>query len=290
MSNLAIGISGLNVAGKGLEVVGNNIANAATEGYHRQRIELAPITPIREGAIFFGRGVEVESVTRIMDNLLDKEILRQKSISECIDRELGTLRTIEAALGELSSEEGALNAAIDRFFNALRDLSAHPNDAVLQNQLVSAGDAMANEFRILADFFSDLDAQIRLEAEKTVESINALSGQIAELNESIRNLEVTGGTANNLRDQRDKLISDLTELINLETRANAEGMVDVVTAGIPLVMGSSAMEIEAGLDSNAQLGISVAGDANYRTNVTGGKIGGLISLKNELIADLRDDL
>jgi len=290
MSNLAIGISGLNVAGKGLEVVGNNIANAATEGYHRQRIELAPITPIREGAIFFGRGVEVESVTRIMDNLLDKEILRQKSISECIDRELGTLRTIEAALGELSSEEGALNAAIDRFFNALRDLSAHPNDAVWQNQLVSAGDAMANEFRILADFFSDLDAQIRLEAEKTVESINALSGQIAELNESIRNLEVTGGTANNLRDQRDKLISDLTELINLETRANAEGMVDVVTAGIPLVMGSSAMEIEAGLDSNAQLGISVAGDANYRTNVTGGKIGGLISLKNELIADLRDDL
>ena len=290
MSNLAIGISGLNVAGKGLEVVGNNIANAATEGYHRQRIELAPITPIREGAIFFGRGVEVESVTRIMDNLLDKEILRQKSISECIDRELGTLRTIEAALGELSSEEGALNAAIDRFFNALRDLSAHPNDAVWQNQLVSAGDAMANEFRILADFFSDLDAQIRLEAEKTVESINALSGQIAELNESIRNLEVTGGTANNLRDQRDKLISDLTELINLETRANAEGMVDVVTAGIPLVMGSSAMEIEVGLDSNAQLGISVAGDANYRTNVTGGKIGGLISLKNELIADLRDDL
>ncbi|MBN2136644.1 MAG: flagellar hook-associated protein FlgK [Sedimentisphaerales bacterium] len=290
MSNYSIGISGLNAAERALDVIGNNIANAATEGYHRQRIELSPDIPSREGAFLFGTGVDIDGVRRIIDNLLEKEILRQGSLSEQVDRELATLRTIESALGELSSEEGGLNAAIDKFFNSLQDLSAHPGDAVWQNQAVSDASAMTSQFRTMGSFLSTLEDQLRLETVNTVESVNALTAQIAELNGRIQQTEVGGGQANNLRDQRDKLISDLAELASIETQSRPYGVVDVVCAGIPVVMGTTNLGIEAGLDSSGELGISVAGASNYTTRISGGQIGGLLSLRNEHVSDLQADL
>ncbi|MCK4292804.1 MAG: flagellar hook-associated protein FlgK [Planctomycetes bacterium] len=290
MSDYFIGISGLSAARKALEVIGNNIANAATEGYHRQRIELRPAASWQEGSLLFGTGVKVESVTRMIDDLLEKEILRQRSLAGHVDRELVTLRTVESALGELSTKDGGLNAAIDRFFNALQDLSAHPGDAVWQNQAVSDAGAMAGQFRTLGEFLTILETEIRLEIENVVESINSLTSQIAELNKSIQSVEIGGGHANNLRDQRDKLIGDLAELISIETQSRPYGVVDVSVVGIAVVAGASTMELEAGLDENAKLGISVVGAATYHTDIAGGKIGGLLSLKNDLVSDVHTDL
>src|SRR4030042_7180565 len=170
MSDYSIGIRGLMAAQKELDVIGNNIANAATEGYHRQRIELSPSVSVREGSIIFGRGVDVKSVARMIDGLLEQEILRQQSSLSQVDRELVTLQTVESVLGELSTEDGGLNAAIDKFFTSLADLSAHPGGVIWQNQLVSDAEAMAGQFRALGDFLTRLETQIGLEAESVGDS------------------------------------------------------------------------------------------------------------------------
>jgi flagellar hook-associated protein 1 FlgK len=290
MSDYSIGISGLIAAQKALDVIGNNIANAATEGYHRQRIELSPSVSVREGSMIFGRGVDVESVARMIDGLLEQEILRQQSSLGQVDREVVTLQTVESVLGELSTKDGGLNAAIDKFFTSLADLSAHPGDVIWQNQLVSDAEAMAGQFRALGDFLTRLETQIRLEAENVVDSINALAGQIAELNSRIQGIEVGGGSANNLRDERDKLISDMAGLVGTETQDRPYGVVDVIVAGMPVVMGAFTVELEAGLDENARLGISIKDATTYYTDIAGGKIGGLLSLKNELVSGVHDDL
>ena len=290
MSDYSIGISGLIAAQKALDVIGNNIANAATEGYHRQRIELSPSVSVREGSMIFGRGVDVESVARMIDGLLEQEILRQQSSLSQVDRELVMLQTVESVLGELSTEDGGLNAAIDKFFTSLGDLSAHPGDIIWQSQLVSDADAMAGQFRALGDFLTRLETQIRLEAENVVDSINALAGQIAELNSRIQGIEVGGGSANNLRDERDKLISDMAGLVGVETQDRPYGVVDVIVAGMPVVMGAFTVELEAGLDENARLGISIKDATTYYTDIAGGKIGGLLSLKNDLVSGVHDDL
>ena len=80
-------------------MIGNNIANAATEGYHRQRIELVPAATISVGENILGGGVEVANVTRVIDRLLEQEITRQQSSSEQVSRELDTLKTVESAMG-----------------------------------------------------------------------------------------------------------------------------------------------------------------------------------------------
>jgi flagellar hook-associated protein 1 FlgK len=290
MSNYSIGLSGLDAAQKALDVIGNNIANSATEGYHRQRVDFSPAYSSQQGSILIGGGVDIQGVTRVIDNLLEQEILRQQSSLGHVSQEFGTLRTIENVFGELSAEDSGLNATIDKFFNSLQDLSANPMDTIWQNQIVSNAKAMASQFRTIGEFLNRLETQIRLEVENTVDFINVLTSQIAALNDKIEAIEMPGGNANNLRDQRDQSISELSELIGVQTLNRPYGVVDVTAGEIPLVIGVSVYELERSFSENADLGISITGSSNCITNAQGGKIGGLLSLKNELVSDIHDNL
>jgi len=290
MDSYSIGISGLNAAQEALDVVGNNIANAATEGYHRQRIELTPGDMSQIGQLILGGGVEIAGVTRLLDNFLEQELLRQQSSLEQTSQELDTLRIVESAFGELSSDDGGLNAAIDKFFNALQDLSAHPGESIWQNQAVTAAKTMASQFRTLGDFLNSLETRIGLEADNSIEQVNTLISQIAELNNEIENIEMIGGRANNSRDQRDQCITELSKLIGVETQTREFGVVDVHIGAIPVVAGSLFTELEVGLDANNELGIAIADSSVYVTDMQGGRLGGLLSLKNELVSDIHDDM
>ena len=289
MWNFAIGMSGLDAARKGLDVIGNNIANAATDGYHRQRVELAPAYSRLEGGVLIGGGVEVKSITRMMDELLEVEILRQQSALGQVSQELSTLQSIEAAFGELTGSSG-LNAAIDNFFNSLSDLSAHPEQVVYQDEVLSSAEAMASRFRTLGDYLTNLETQIRLQAGNIVDRINALDAQIAELNGQIQRVEMGGSQANNLRDQRDQFINQLSELVAVETQQRDFGVVDVAIGGVSVVMGTDTVQVEAGLNSEELLGITSAGAFAYQTTINGGQLGGLLMLHNTTIDDIHSDL
>jgi flagellar hook-associated protein 1 FlgK len=289
MSGYHIGLSGLDAAQKALDIIANNISNAATEGYHLQRIELAPAYSAQTGGVLLGGGVDIKGVTRMIDDLLEQEILRQRSVLEYVSQKAVTLATVENTFGELSSGTG-LNAAIDEFFNALNELSAHPGEIIWQNQVVLTAEAMANQFRMLGDFLTNLEDQIRLTAENSIEQVNTLINQIAELNGQIARMEIVGTDANNLRDQRDQYLTELSEFINIQTQSREYGVVDVVAGGINVVTSSSAVELEVGFNENGSMGIGAVGAYNYFTSVQGGQIGGLLSLKNNTLADIHSDL
>ncbi len=290
MANYTIGLSGLNAAQRALEVVGNNIANAATEGYHRQRVDLTTAYSSQTGSVSVGGGVNVKGVTRAVDTLLEQEIVRQKSSLKHVSTEVDMLSSVETALGELSGETGGLNILMDKFFASLTDLAAHPNDAIWQNQVLTHAQSVANQFRTLGDFLQDLQTQIKLEVENTVKTINSLSSKIAELNSNIKKIELSGGSANNLKDQRDQTIVELSELAGVRTQARDHGVVDVTVAGLPLVMGMFSTDLTSDFDSDGKLGISLKDAASLETNVEGGRIGGLLSLANNLISKADADL
>ena len=283
MDSFSIGLSGLEAALKGLDTIGNNTANAATEGFHQQRVDFVPAYAVQIGDIILGGGVEIAGVSRVINSILEQQIIQQRFLSGQISQELATLQTVESAFGELASE-GTLGTAIDAFFNALHDLSAHPDGGIYQAQVVNAAEALANQFQTIADFLTKLENQTVLEVQNTVDEVNTLVNQIAELNDKIESFEITGGQANNLRDQRDQRIAELAELIGVETLERKYGVVDVSIGDIPVVTGSDVLELEAALQAGGLIGISVAGAENYKTEVQGGKLGGLFALKNELIS------
>ncbi len=103
MTDFSIGLSGLSAAQKALNLIGNNIANMATEGYHRQRIDFSPAYSSQQGSILIGGGVDVKGITRMIDKLVAQEILRQQSVLGHVSQEFSTLRTIENVFGDLSA-------------------------------------------------------------------------------------------------------------------------------------------------------------------------------------------
>ncbi len=289
MDSFGIGLSGLNAAQKAFEIIGNNIANAATDGYHRQRINLSPAFSSQVGTVLLGGGVDVASISRIIDGLLQKEMFKQHSLSEQVSHEFATLQMVESTFGELSGRTG-LSTAIDEFFNALQDLSAHPAEAIWQSQAVTAAETMTAQFRTMGDFLAALETQITLETDNAVDEVNALVVRIADLNDTIKRHEIGGGQANNLRDQRDQCITELAKLISVETQSREYGVVDVSVTGIPVVTSTSAFQLEVGLKEDHDLGIGVAGESNYNVTVSGGRLGALLSLKNDLLSDIHADL
>jgi flagellar hook-associated protein 1 FlgK len=136
----------------------------------------------------------------------------------------------------------------------------------------------------------DLEDQIVLETQDTVGSINSLLAQVGELNGKIHAIEVGQGQANNLRDHRDQLITELARLVGIETQQRECGVVDVSIAGLPVVTGTVVLELQAGLQIDRSLGVSPAGAESAELSVQGGRLGALLALKNGMMADLRGDL
>jgi flagellar hook-associated protein FlgK len=286
MQNFAIGLSGLNAAQAALETIGNNVANAATDGYHRQRIDLSPSTYGQTGG-----GVDVTGVTRMIDMLLEGEITRQEASYGQVSQELSLLSTVETTLGEFS-DAGGLNATLDQFFDSLRRLAANPLERVSRNDVVSSAQALASEFRRLGTSLKSMQDQAVLEAQNVAGSIHLLTAQIAELNSKIQSIEIgqVRGGGNNLRDQRDRLITELARLAGVETQPRENGIVDVSIGGIPVVTGSVVLDLYVGLQDSETLIVAAEGAEGSRLNVEGGRLGGLLALKNELIGGIRAEL
>jgi len=289
MSDYTIGLTGLTAAATALEIVGNNVSNASTDGYHRQRVELTPTSYGKAGSVAVGAGVDVAGVTRLLDKLLEDEILSQQSSYGQISQELSVMTTVETTFGEFAEDSG-LNATIDEFFSALEGLAAHPMESVYRSDVVSAAEVMCSEFQRLGTSVAELQSQIVLGARNIGDSINSLVSQIAELNGRIQNIEVTGAQANNLRDQRDQLISQLAEFVTVETQEREHGIVDVSIGGLPAVSGTLSLDLFVGLMDDGTLDVSPAASQGRTLDVEGGELGGLLRLNNELLNDVGNEL
>jgi flagellar hook-associated protein 1 len=284
-----IGMSGLSASQQAFEVIGNNIANASTDGYHRQTLKLSAAFSSLNGQNVLGGGVDVEGVTRAINELLDEQIVRQQSCLSQLSQETDTLSTIEAAFGELSSDSG-LSVALDKFFNSLKDLSAYPDQTIYQNAVIACAQELTSQFRSLDEFLTTLEEQIELEAQDTVEKINNLIQTISELNNNIKEQQTNGGQTNNLCDDRSRCISELSRLVGVDVQAADFNGVNLNIAGMSVLNGTSIMELELGYNQDGSFGFTVNRRTGYTADVEGGKLGGLLSLKNNLISDIHDNL
>jgi len=289
MSNYSIGLSGLNAAYTALDVVGNNIANAATEGYHRQKVDFVPAASARSAGVTVGGGVDVAGLTRMIDDLLESEIVRQQSVYGEVSQELSMLSSVETSLGEFA-DNGGLNETIDAFFEALEGLAAHPQENIYRNETISTAEVLSSEFRRLGNFLKELDNQIVREAQNTGASMNQMVRQIAELNGQIQNVEINGGQANNLRDRRDQLVKGLAGLASVEVLERDYGVVDVSIAGLPVVTGTIPVEMAVGREDDGTLAVYPVGSNGAGLRLTGGKLGGLLTLKNDTLAGIQEEL
>jgi flagellar hook-associated protein 1 len=288
---LSTGTSALLAFQRALGTVGHNVANAATPGYSRQRVEFAARPGQTTGPGYIGQGVEVAKLQRLADGLV---FARQIDSSG----ELGRLQQLSSMAGRvdalLTDPATGLSAPWSSFFNAAKGVTADPASPVARSQLLAAGQELASRWRSLDGQLGKLEADTDQRIEGKVGEANQLASEIAALNGDIA---AAGSNASpDLLDARDQRIDKLAALVGAQTVMQDDGALNVFTAGgQAMVLGNRAMQLTAVADpfrpDRLQLALDGSGGAVRLPEATvAGEIGGLLEFRGRVLDPARAEL
>ncbi len=289
-SALNAGRTSLEVNQKSLEIIGNNISNVNTEGYSRQEAALTTYPSINFGNFFVGQGVKISEVTRDHDVFVNKQLISKSAEYGLYNGQTQTLSELERIFN-ITEENIATD--VDRFFDSWQELSASPSDLVLRDIVIQRGELLSVNFNNTIDDLNSINYNINDSITSEIDDLNSALVEIADLNDRIRTIELTGQSANGPRDRRDVLAKQLAETIGAENYEDSKGMLAVqLPGGLPLVQGTSAMSLEA-VTTGAQLDIQPHAGGSTRTlglDNLGGEFYGLMEIRDNFIPNLKDDL
>lgn len=275
----SIGVSALQSSQRALEVTGHNIANANTPGFHRQVVQLASADPQRLGRFLVGRGVEVSGVRRIVNDRIEASQVRQASVAGASESQLSIAMQLESRLGNQKASPGA---RLETLFNRLEQLTSQLNSSSARQLAVAAGDQVAREFNSLSNDLRILREDADQAITEVIAEINPLTEQIARLNGEISQLNAQNISPNDLLDQRAYAIQQLSERISFEIQEGNQGQVTILSDGVPLVISSNALPLEAMRDSEGHLQLRPVG-TDAELSISGGQLGGFLKAREELL-------
>ena len=292
-SGLNVGLSSLYAQRRGLELTGHNVANANTEGYSRQRVQLqgegGPITPALH-AVYdgVGNGVTIGGDQRLRDAFLEGRAVRERGTEAELRGGQVVLGRVEGILAE-PSDSGIASQLAD-FWAGWDDVANHPTDLASRSQLLERSQTLANGFN---DALSRLDAQRTSSSEQlgiTVAEVNATAAAVADLNKAIVSATRAGSSPNDLKDQRDLLVQRLGSLAGVTVGQGADGSVDVILGGRALVAGRTASPLAVGTKAAPSTELAVVWKDTAVDAVAGGQARGLLTGINEVVPRYRDGL
>ena len=226
-----------------LQTIGHNIANVNTPGYSRQRVNIRTTFPENNTLGSIGSGVKVSDIRHVRDLFLGDQYRQEsKSLGEWSYKEK-VLSQIESLFNEPGNS--TLSSQMNEFWNAWTELSNDPSSSTNRMALVTRTKQMTNGFHDLAGQLNKLRNSINSDLTNYTSEINRMTTQIARLNHQIQSLEVGGVKANDLRDQRDLILDELSGIIDINTNENQSGEMVVYIGAMSIVNGVDALNIES---------------------------------------------
>ncbi len=285
--SLLIGLSALQSHKRAMEVTSHNLANAATKGYSRQRTELVAPTPEDASPGQMGRGVDVESIRRIVDSLTDERLRASSTETARLKTLRDNLRTMELVFNEPG--ENGLSGVTDRLFNVLGDLSNNPESSALRSATVQELQTWTSTINDLATRLDQLRQDVQDSIDDQLKGVNELTTQIAALNQQIRRQTLTGNSPNDLLDSRDQLMDELSGYLELRVQRNLEdGSVQIQAGGILVVGMDSANLLKA--QTRPDGGVMIVSPNGGILRPQGGSIAALDELAEDIIPNVATGL
>ncbi len=293
---LSTGVSGLLAFQRALATTSHNISNVNTEGYSRQRTNLATRIPEPTGAGFIGTGVKVSSIERMYDQFLSEQLRTYTSNLTKLD----AFHKLSSQVDNLLADANAgLAPSLQQFFNALQGVADNPSSIPAREVLLSQAESLAHRFQTIDQRLAALRDVVNTSVSNTVNDINTLSKSIAGINQSIvLALAQSGGQPpNDLLDQRDLLVRQLAERVPVTTVMQDNGAMNVfVGNGQVMVLGMDYNQLDvipSDYDSFT-LRVALTTSAGPGPDVTdflnGGTIGGLLSFRKEVLEPAQNSL
>lgn len=267
---LEIAKTGLFASQQALDLTGHNISNANTPGYTRQVIDLSAIAPSSTFGMYdqwgkaIGHGVNVDGYRQIRNQYLDMQYRRENKTLGEWETKSETLSAIESIFNEPT--DSGIRTVLDDFFNSLQELSKNPESLTVRAEVRERGIALTDTLNSVFQHLDDKENELNNTIVSRVSEINSYADRISKLNNEIYRFELTGQTANDLRDQRNLLVDQLSKIVNITTYEDSNKNFRIDIGGQALVDGNNAytMSVDekgavkwdlAGTDVNPSSGI-----------------------------------
>ena len=250
---LDVGASGLRAAQQQLDTAAHNVANANTPGYSRQRVRLVESPPYTFPAFNrtglpgqIGSGVTVASISRVRDTFMDMQAQAQLSLKGQWDTRQEQLSKIEAIFPEPS--DSGLGSVISKYWNAWQDVASDPTSTAARTALTEQASSLAMEVNRDSNQLGMVATGIDQQVSQQVATVNDLASQIANLNGQIQRVTVTGENPNDLMDQREQLIEQVSAIVPTTVLTQPDGTMSVLVGGVDLVSNVYARNMVAQTD------------------------------------------
>lgn len=289
---LNIGVLALNANQSALQTVSNNIANVNTPGYSRQQVVLQNIAGQFTGSGYFGKGVDVLTVTRSYNDFLTRQAASAQSIASSDSIRLDKLNQLE---NYFKGGSNGLGASVSDMLNSFSDIVNAPTDLTARSVALTRADEMATRFNQMNLQLEQLRIGTVEELKTDARAINDLAAQIAKANQEITRAQGNGQSPNDLLDQRDQLIRDLNKYIQTTSIPADDGSIGIFLGSQALVLGTTASPVSIVTDqfsdlSKSKLAITIAGVTKTldETMLGGGEVSGMLRFQNKDLLEARN--
>lgn len=285
MSLLNIGMSGLSASHASLVTTGNNISNVDTVGYSRQQTVQNSKNSIQYGNVFIGTGTTLADVRRVYNSYLDSQLQTTTSLNSDAQAYLGQATQVDKLLSDSGT---GVTKSLQAFFSSLQTLAGNSNDNAARQALLTNAQGLSSRFNAISKQLTQQNTYINDQLGSMADQVNKLASTVAAYNKKIAEVSGSGGTPNELLDQRNETVRQLSELVGVQV-TDTEGRLDIyLGSGQPLVVGDTVNKLRVAPDPADPTRSSIIMDRNGSsidiTNVmTGGEMGGLVRYRNEVL-------
>jgi flagellar hook-associated protein 1 FlgK len=285
-SILSIARSALVLQQRAMDVTSHNIANAGTDGYRRQRLELTTADPLRTPQGTIGRGVRSEGNSRARDRYLDTSFRQESGLQG----RYGTMSDILGDIEGVFDESGGTGLAtgLDDLLDAFSDLANDPSSITARSQVQSSAQALIRQFNGAANRLASAEADVQSRMQAAIGQVNSYAGEIADLNRQIV-AAAKGVSAPDLEDRRDLLIDQLSQVADVQVVEHTDHSVGVIAGGALLVDGAQHSSLELRSLPAGGFGVGVTG-TGAALSLRSGQLKALSDLSSSTIPGIRKQL
>jgi flagellar hook-associated protein 1 len=288
-------VSGLLAFQRALNVTSNNISNVATPGYSKENANFTERPGQAYSSGYIGSGTDIQSVTRSYDELLAGQVRSSQSSFSSFD----TYATQAAQIDNmLSDPKTGLTVSLQNFINAYQTVANSPSTPAQRQALLSQATAISQQMQNYNTQLQTYAGGIEQGIGSSITQINTLTDGIAKLNQQIAaGLASTGQTPNQLMDQRDQMLDQLSQYVSVSTATQADGSMNVyVGTGQPLVIGATTQKLQTTPNqyNASENQVSIASGGGKTTDITssisGGQLGGLLAVRDQVLRPAENTL
>lgn len=293
---LTIGTLATNTFKRALDVTSHNIANVGTDGYSRQRADIVSNSPSITGATFLGGGSTVSTIERIAEDYIQRQLYTSQTSVSRYETSYSLAKQVE---GVVAGNDQGVQEFMQRVFDSLQTVASNPTSSPTRQMLLDEFGNLSSHVNNLSAVFDDIQTQTNSQITDLSKEINNRLGIIHEINNQVERAMATGTQLpNDLLDQRDQAILELSEYIDVQTFPQEDGSVELYTAGgkLPLINDNTLTNISVASgpysdENRVEVYATIGGEKRVISDmVTGGQLGGVLDFRSEMLDRAQSDL